>query len=114
MSSSQVKIASGQSLSGVVDLRGWTITAIEVPSSWTAANITLAASATEGGTFVPVYDASGTELEVTAAASRFIVVAPDATRAIEFVKIRSGTSSAGVNQAGDRVLTLHLSEASAS
>lgn len=114
MPSSQVRrtitIANGASLSSEIKITEETITGIVMPSAWTAANITFAAAASEGGTFVPVYDAAGTELEVTAAASRFIAISPDALRAARYLKVRSGTSGSAVNQAAERSIVLVLEE----
>ena len=108
-----VTITSGESLSTVVDLRHHVLAGIVLPSSWTAANITFAAAAgdqdgTDNGTFQAVYDADGNELEVTAAASRHVVLAPSATAGIGWLKLRSGTSGTPVNQGADRTLVLIL------
>lgn len=114
MNFSNVKIASGASESGVLDLHDQVIVAIVVPDEWTAANITFLASNRVDGTFDPVYDAAGTELEVTAAASRHIVLAPDSTRSFRFLKLRSGTAGTPVNQGADRTLRVALASAGAS
>lgn len=49
-----VTIPNGASLSDEIDLEGFKLAAIEMPSAWTAANLTLAACPVSGGTFVPV------------------------------------------------------------
>lgn len=99
-------IANGASLSGELDLTEFTITGIIMPAAWTAADLTLAASDAAGGTFVPVYDAAGTELTIQADTSRFIALSPDATRALRFAKLRSGTSGSAVNQGAARELVV--------
>lgn len=99
-------IANGASASGVIDLTDLVLIAIEMPSAWTAATIAFEASQTVDGTFVPVYDAAGTELEVTTAASRVVLLPPEATRAFRFVKLRSGPSSARVTQGAARALNI--------
>lgn len=97
-------IANGASQTGPLDMHDRVITTIIVPSVWTAANITLLASSTQTGTFSPVYDAAGTELTISAAASRVVVIAPDATRGLKWVKLRSGTTGTPVNQGAARTL----------
>lgn len=103
-------ILIGQSLSGEVDIEGFTIVAVEMPTLWTAANLTFRAASVTGGTFRNVYDDAGTEVVVTAAADRIIGL--DAVlrelSALRFLQIRSGTAAVPVNQAADRTLTLLL------
>ena len=43
-STTTVTIANGQSLSGAVNLSGFTLIGIDLPSAWTTANLTLQAS----------------------------------------------------------------------
>lgn len=98
-------IANGAALSGAVDLQGNTIVGIQMPSSWTAANLTFQGSA-DGTTYQDVYDTSGTEVVITAAASRCIVVNPATFQALRFLKIRSGTTGTPVNQGAARTISL--------
>jgi len=110
VSSFKVNIASGSSLSGEVLLdnsvpRGKRLFAIVMPSSWTAANLTFQASI-DGTTYNNLYDYNGSEVTVTAAASRYIVLDPLTFAGVAGVKIRSGTSGTPVNQGADRTLTL--------
>lgn len=101
-----VTISNGTSLSSAVDLGGTTLFAIQIPASWTTANITFQASA-DGVTYANLYDSTGTEVTVTAAASEFIVFSsPAPWLGIRFIKIRSGTSGTPVNQAADRALSI--------
>lgn len=97
-------IANGESLSDAIDLTGYSLVAIVMPSVWTAANLTFQAGATAAA-LADVYDSSG-ELSVTAAASRFITVSPDAFVALRHLKVRSGTTGSPVNQAAERSITL--------
>lgn len=90
-----------------IDLQGCTPAAIEMPSAWDAANITLAASKTLSGTYINVYDQFGTEVTITAAASRFIVLPPADWWSFRYIKLRSGTSGTPVNQTAARTLTIH-------
>ena len=108
-------IASGQSLSATVELKpqgrsgACTLATIVMPSAWTAANITFQGSV-DGQTFGNIYDDSGAEVVVTAAASRVIVVTASYFWGIRWIRLRSGTSSAPVNQAAQRTISLYCRE----
>lgn len=101
-------IASGQSLSGVVPLAisGETLIGIQMPSAWTTADLTFQGAYDDDATFVDLYNVAGVEVNVKAAASRYIPVDPADFRGVLFLKIRSGTSASPVNQAADRELIL--------
>lgn len=115
----EVTIANAASLSGAAILDG-DIVAIVMPSAWTAANLTFQGAtivqttgATPGGvtvgTYQDIYDSGGTELAVTAAASRYIVLTPAlaaALRGFGAIKIRSGTSGTPVNQGAARTISI--------
>ena len=106
-----VTIANGASLSGVIDLEGFVLMGIQMPSAWTAANLTFEASSARAGTFDDVYDDTGTEVNVTAAASRYIGVTGtkgDVLANVRFLKVRSGTTGTPVNQGAARTITLCL------
>ncbi len=95
-------IASGASLSDALDLGGTMVTGIIMPSAWTAANLTFQVSMNGGSNdFQNLYDDS-TEVTVTAAASRNIRLNGDLWRNFRYLKIRSGTSGAAVNQGASR------------
>lgn len=108
-STSGVKILSGASLSNELDLTGQVVTAIHMPAGWDSAAITVVASdkpTTEDEDYDPVYSSAGTELSLTVAANRVIYLDPSVTRGLRFVKLRSGTAGAAVNQTADRVFTV--------
>lgn len=112
-------IANGASLSGAIDMNrirssaegmgghGIHLAAIQMPSAWTAANITFQGSV-DGSTYYDLYDQYGTEILVTAAASRVILLDLSMFAGINFVKLRSGTTGTAVNQAADRAIVLGL------
>lgn len=112
-------IANGSSLSGEIDLNhirsaaegaggdGVHLAAIQMPSAWTAANITFQGSV-DGSIYYDLYDQYGTEVLVTAAASRVILLDLSMFAGINFVKLRSGTTGTAVNQAADRAIVLGL------
>jgi hypothetical protein len=104
-------IANGASLSDEADLEGRSLVGIYMPSAWTAANLTFQVAHTSGGTFQDAYDDAGSEVTVTAAASRYIgLTSADALclSAARFLKVRSGTTGTPVNQAAERSIVLVL------
>jgi hypothetical protein len=104
-------IASGQALSGAIELNehaAHRLLALVMPAAWTTANLTFQAAATLDGTYQNLHNDEGTEVSVTAAASRVIAIdkAVASLAPLRFLKIRSGTGATPVNQAADRTLTL--------
>lgn len=118
-------ITTGQSLSSIIDLGGeYTACAVEVPSTWTAADITFQAATHTGRTtpaangvspqdaleavltFRDLYDAAGTEYKLTvgAAGNKILFIADGVLEGIQFLKIRSGTTAAPVVQAATTTL----------
>lgn len=118
-------IASGASLSsqttgthglpgGGIDAAGLALCAVRLPAGWTAAVVTFAVSM-DGTTFDPVYNPDGTEFQLAEPAGnpvpRFVPLAPFIdTFGWRFIKVRSGTSGAPVNQAADRTVSLLFRE----
>lgn len=102
----QVTIANGGSLSAAVPIGDKVPVGIVMPSAWTAAGLTFQVSADGGSTWNNMYDAAGTEVALTVAASRYIPIDPNVWIGINHIKIRSGTSGSPVNQGADRILTL--------
>ena len=99
-------ILSGASLSGSIDLGTTRLFAIIMPAAWTTANLTFQVSA-DGTTYNNLYDDTGTEVTVTAAASQYIVISsPAKMLGARWFKVRSGTNTSAVNQAADRVVTI--------
>lgn len=103
-----VVIASGQSLSAVVHLSDAKLVGIQMPASWDAADLTVQACETSGGTYQNVYDDADNELVIQAAAGRHItLVSPDKFLGVgPYIKLRSGTSGTPVNQTADRTVKL--------
>lgn len=97
-------------LSDVVDMDGYTMVALDMPATWIAANITLQSCSTATGTFKDVYDDSGSEVVITAAGNRFISIDANMFKIapLRYIKLRSGTSAAPVNQTATRVITLQV------
>lgn len=90
-----------------IDLQGCTPAAIEMPAAWDTANLTFSVASTLTGTYKDVYDEFGSEVTVTAAASRFIRLNAGDWWGMRYLKIRSGTSGTPVTQTAARILTIH-------
>jgi hypothetical protein len=101
------RIASGQSLSGPVWVGNHALTALRVPAAWTAAPITFqSAIDVSAGPWFDLYDATGVEVTAAADASRHVPLAVFALRGLLWLRLRSGTAAAPVNQGADRDLVL--------
>jgi len=109
MLAAKAVIANGASLSGSVRIGGHRIVAIEMPAGWTAAALTFQGSL-DGDTFNNFYDEAGAEISITVAASRFIGLDAAALElsGVEYLKVRSGTSGAPVNQGAERTILLAI------
>lgn len=100
-----VTIAINESLSGAVAVGDGVFTGIVMPAAWTAAVLTFQASF-DGTTFYNLYDEAGGEYTIAADASRYITVPAGDFAGVRFLKVRSGTAAAAVNQAAARTLSL--------
>jgi hypothetical protein len=94
-------------LSGAVCLGDKVLCAIQMPGTWVAAALTFQVSDDRGVTWTELLDSAGVAITVATPAvnQRIELDAADFKSAI-FLKVRSGTSGAAVNQTADRVLTL--------
>jgi hypothetical protein len=103
-------IANAASLSAEVDLGlGRSLVGIIVPSTWTTAVLSFAASPTSGGTFYPLYNAAGSEVvtgSIAGGTAVWVALDPADFAGVRYLKVRSGTNAAPVNQAGADTLTL--------
>lgn len=102
-------IPNGQSITANLDLGTSRLVRISTPAAWTAANLTFQVSA-DGATWVNLYDASGNEYTVTAAASRGIIIPLSDFLGVRYIAIRSGTSAVPVPQGAQRDLVLTLTQ----
>jgi hypothetical protein len=117
-----VQIPANQALSGMIDLGTHKLVAIEMPEAWAggavitfqakakvATDDTLVAGDANPEDWDDVYDDAGTEVSVTVAANRVVVigtVTKAAIGALRYIRIRSGTSASPVNQNPARDLRL--------
>jgi hypothetical protein len=101
------EINNGASLSDAVDLRGHSLVAIQMPVSWTAAGLSFQSSV-DGITYGNVKD-EGAEYTVAAvAADDFVPINPNVFLGCRYLRLRSGTSGAAVNQGALRTLKLAI------
>jgi hypothetical protein len=80
-----------------------------MPAVWTAAVLTFQVSPDGGTTWQELYDGAGNEVTVTVAAGQFIIPLADPSyswRGINMIQVRSGTSSAPINQPAGAVVNL--------
>jgi hypothetical protein len=102
-----VTLASGEALSGVVDLRGYLGgLRLHMPDAWTAADIGFKEAPTEDGTFNPLYDGSGSVIKVSADADRVIRVEVKDLYGARFVKLWSQSGGSDVNQDAEREIVV--------
>jgi len=104
-----VTIAMGTALSPAIDLQAQRLWAIQMPAAWTAANLTFQVgigSTVDSAVFANLFNSSGVEYTVTAAASETIMVPFADFIGARYLKIRSGTNGTPVQQAADRILML--------
>ena len=93
-------------LSGVIALRGRTLSGIGMSTAWTGAVLSFQAATSTGGTFRNIYTTTGGEVTMTTTASRHLRLNPSDFAGIDFLKIRSGKSTAAVAQGKARTLQL--------
>jgi len=97
-------IAAGQSLSGAVVLGALTLHGILIPSGWIAASLTFQMSP-DGVSFYEMDSVSG-NLVYPVTAGHYLALDPTLWRAVNILKVRSGTSGSPVVQTGGAVLNL--------
>ncbi|OGU58301.1 MAG: hypothetical protein A2V66_03680 [Ignavibacteria bacterium RBG_13_36_8] len=104
-----VAMDSAASLSGIIDAGDRTPIAIQIDTAWTAADLTFqTCNDTTGGTNWRNVNFSGLyELQFNVSASGFYLIDPkEAEGFLRYIKVRSGTSAAAVNQAAARTIYL--------
>ena len=80
-----------------------------MPAAWDAANLTFQSSG-DGVNYFNAYDELGAEVTVIASTSRRIRLDPTQWAGIQYIKVRSGTAGAAVNQTVQRTLYLEVWE----
>lgn len=95
-------IANGASLSDVIDIGIGTVIGFLVPTI-DAAALTFQGS-DDGATFQNARDAAVAELTVASSTGAMFVPAPSGLQGAAFIKIRTGTAAAPVNQGSQRLI----------
>ncbi len=100
-----VTIANGASLSDAAAPGNGKVVGIQLPT-FTSASLTFQGSF-DGVTFANLRNADGTtETSVGATVGDLTILAPAALEACAFIKVRSGTAAAPVNQGAARTIQL--------
>lgn len=117
----EAKIGAGDSLSNVIDGKGYRLAKIFMPSEWNDAVLTFQEAPSPDGPFQNLYDDTITSVDdgipissgpievsifVSAGKNTVILENKDRFAGMTYFKIRSGTSAAVVTQAADRTIGL--------
>lgn len=101
-----ITIAASGTTSSVIELGDYVVQGLITPAALTSTAITFTACGTKDGTFMAVYDSDGTQVSLSAAASRAIGLSSaeaDAMAPWQFIKVVMGSA-----EAAERTLTLVL------
>ena len=83
-----VPVASAATKSSVIDCTDLRPVGVFLPADISSATeMTFEAAISEGGTFVPVYDDTGSDLAVTIAASRYVDLPFDKLKGVPYLKL---------------------------
>lgn len=95
-------IAISTTTSAAVDLQGYALVGLITPAALTGSTMTFTASPNDG-TYTALYNAGGTALSATVAASRTILFTPGDFVGVRFIKLVSGSTESAA-----RTITLIL------
>jgi hypothetical protein len=90
-------IEAGESLSAPLDCTGGDVVRITMPSAWTEAVLSFQIS-TDGEFFNDVFRSDGWEVSFHVVPGSAVLLPPDMTRAVQYLKVRSGTRDNPVPQ----------------
>lgn len=90
-----VTIANGQSLSGILTLKGLSLVGILLPAAFTGTALTFEMSVDGTNFFVVKTTTSGTSLSYTVAQGTYAAIDPKDFAGINYLKIQSGSTEAG-------------------
>jgi hypothetical protein len=91
-------------LSDTIDLNGFTPFYLKLPDTWIPAVLSTSISF-DGTVFSDVFDA-GAEITLTGVTGKFIPIDYTKFVGVRYLKLRSGTSAAPVNQTATRLVTI--------
>lgn len=99
-------IADTASLSGAVDLGGYSLVGLVTPAGWATAVITFQVSV-DNATWLEYEDVNGTAVTIpSTAASKYRAIDASDFVGIRYLKVRSGTAGTPVAQSGGDVVTI--------
>ena len=102
-----VDIAAGSSLTDAINLGGLRLFGIVMPAAWTTANLTFQMSPDAGTTWVNILDQNGNEVLSSGDVSTYVAMnTPSNFAPVQYLRVRSGSSSVSVAQAAKRTLNL--------
>lgn len=101
---------SSDGLSSLISIKDGSLTSIQMSTAWTDAAVTFKGSINGSTTLSDIYTSTGGELSYTSSAQRLVMVDPNLFAGVEYLQLRSGTSSAPVAQAAARTLYLGIAK----
>lgn len=96
------------STSGLPEAAEMHLLGFNIDANWTAAKLTLLNSMDDGVTFQSVYDATGTEYQMTVVAGGYCLLLPGDLVGLRYVKLQSGTTAATIAQTSAVTLKARL------
>lgn len=100
-------IAAGESLSDALDCNVGSLVRITLPAAWTDAPLSFEMS-TDGEFYNEVCDASGREITANVLTGAALVIDEKFSRALGWLKVRSGTKERPVPQAAERAFAVAM------
>lgn len=89
----QAVIQNGDTASGVVNLAGFKLCGLRMPSAFTGSTVTIQSAKTPDGTFQTVYK-NGAELTISVAASKKVALDPADFAGDQFIKVVGSAQAA--------------------
>lgn len=86
-----VNIASGETESDVLEVRGGTLCGLYIPAGFTGTTVELTASH-DGVNYIPVQDGAGNNLSFTVSPSIYVPIDPASTVGLQNIKLVSGSA----------------------
>jgi len=104
-----VELTAGASLTGTINLAGLRLFGLIMPADWTTADLTFQMSPDAGMTWANMLDQNGSEILSVGTPNSYITINKASDFApLQYLRIRSGSSSSPVTQTASRVLQLVL------
>ena len=103
-----VTIPNGTALSGIISFYKYVSGIVHLPAAWTAADIGFQVASELDGTFQPLYDATGTLVEIGSPDADGAYAFPEEVQGALFIKIWSETGGGDTNQGAARDLIVDV------